>query len=552
MSRQTLVLVFGLAVFCGPSAAVLAGGPLDVRLNEVQVLGTHNSYHIQPEERILTVLALFDPELALSLEYTHVPLEDQFEFQGVRQIELDVFADPGGGLYAQRRAYIFFGEDPNSGIPELDEPGIKVLHVQDIDFDATCLTFVGCLWSVKAWSDSNPAHLPIMILVEAKDDPIPDPLDLGFVIPLPFGPAELDTIDMEIRSVFPEEQLITPDDVRGDRPTLEEAILRDGWPTLRESRGKVLFALDNGGSKREDYIAGHPSLAGRVMFTDSSPGEPEAAFVKLNDPLGNQGLIIDLVRDGYIVRTRADADTMEARSGDTTRRDVALASGAQFVSSDYPEPDPFGMSYVVSIPEGPPARCNPVNGPRGCLSSALENLTGCQEVAGKELLVRDKDGDPSKRRIKAIATDPLIETPLPGSANDPSIAGATLELSNPATGETAQFFLPPGDNWRGLGMSGGWRGYVYRDTMGEHGPCNYLLVRRGSRFKATCLGKRGDIPFSLDEPGQGSLTARLQLGGANFYSMSFGGDVRRDIQATDGKVGVFMARNAPSGGCPAP
>ena len=60
--------------------------PLDVRLNEVQVLGTHNSYHIQPEQRILDVLGLFDPTLPIGLAYTHVPLAQQFSGQGIRQI----------------------------------------------------------------------------------------------------------------------------------------------------------------------------------------------------------------------------------------------------------------------------------------------------------------------------------------------------------------------------------------------------------------------------------------------------------------------------------
>ena len=86
-----------------------------------------------------------------------------------------------------------FGEDPASGIPELDEPGLKVLHVQEIDFDTTCYTFVQCLQEIRAWSDANPGHLPLTVLVEAKDEAIPDPLDLGFVVPLAFDAVAMDT-----------------------------------------------------------------------------------------------------------------------------------------------------------------------------------------------------------------------------------------------------------------------------------------------------------------------------------------------------------------------
>ncbi len=344
-----------------------------VKLNQIQVLGTHNSYHVQPRPELFSALLALSPVFS-AWEYTHRPLAEQFDDLGIRQIELDVFADPNGGLYATRRGLIEIGQDPASHLPALDRPGFKVLHIQDLDFETTCLTFVDCLATVKGWSDAHPRHLPLMILVEAKDDPLPDLFQLGFLPPLPIGGPELDAVDAEIRSVFPPAQLITPDDVRGDAATLEEAVLTTGWPTLEVARGRILFTLDNGGDKRAAYVTGHPSLAGRVLFTDSSPGEPEAAFVKENDPLPDPTHISELVAAGYVVRTRADADTQQARAGDTTQRDAALTSGAQWVSTDYPEENPaFGTGYVVRIPAGAPARCNPVNAPPGCRAAALES-----------------------------------------------------------------------------------------------------------------------------------------------------------------------------------
>ena len=346
-----------------------------VSLNQVQVLGTHNSYHIQPRAQLLDILTLFDPAF-FAWEYTHLPLEEQFATQGIRQIELDVFADPEGGLYAERRGLLILGQDPASGLPELDEPGLKVLHVQDVDFETTCTTLVRCLEDVKRWSDAHPGHLPVMVLIEAKDEAIIDPLQLGFTIPLPFGPAEFDDLDDEIRRVFPPEQLITPDTVRVRGRTLEQSVLLNGWPRLGSARGRVLFALDNGGQARLDYIGNNPSLDGRVLFTNGVPGEPDAAFVKRNDPISSFDDIQELVRTGYLVRTRADADTFDARLGDTTRRDAAIASGAQYVSTDYPVPDPdFGTGYQVEIPGGMPGRCNPLNAALACRTEALERLS---------------------------------------------------------------------------------------------------------------------------------------------------------------------------------
>ena len=102
-----------------------------------------------------------------------------------------------------------------------------------------------------------------------------------------------------------------------------------------------------------------------VGLTDPSGG---GAFVKLNDPIGDADRIRQAVEDGLLVRTRADADTVQARTGDTAMRDAALASGAQLVSSDYLRADPRFTDYAVQLPDGAVARCNPVSAPRGCVA----------------------------------------------------------------------------------------------------------------------------------------------------------------------------------------
>ena len=80
------------------------------------------------------------------------------------------------------------------------------------------------------------------------------------------------------------------------------------------------------------------------------------------------------MKDGFIVRTRTDADLVEARNRDVSRRDLALRSGAQIVSTDFEVPVPaIGGDYVVRIPGGTPARCDPVNAPKRCRPSDVEN-----------------------------------------------------------------------------------------------------------------------------------------------------------------------------------
>jgi hypothetical protein len=108
-----------------------------------------------------------------------------------------------------------------------------------------------------------------------------------------------------------------------------------------------------------------------VLFTNSDPGKPDAAFVEENE--GSPQLIDQLVRQGYIVRARADESTVAARNNDTTRRDALLRSGAQMISTDYPLSEPSKWTgYSVGFADGLPARCNIINAPPVCKSSLLE------------------------------------------------------------------------------------------------------------------------------------------------------------------------------------
>ncbi|GAB3681849.1 hypothetical protein GCM10027589_51810 [Actinocorallia lasiicapitis] len=241
----------------------------------------------------------------------------------------------------------------------------KVLHIAGLDYHSTCLTFVSCLKAVKEWSQANPGHVPIAILLEFKDT-----LDIPIkgIPPVPLIPWTRERLlgaEQEILSVFARDAILAPDDLRTQGRTLEESVLTDGWPLLDAVRGKVMFLMDGQG-QRAAYLEGNPLLENRLMFTASSPGRPDAAFVQLNDPNAD---IASLVRKGYMIRTRADADTVQARSGSTAMRDKALASGAQWVSTDYPVPGlaaRFGTGYFTALPGFADARCNPVNAPDGC------------------------------------------------------------------------------------------------------------------------------------------------------------------------------------------
>ena len=351
------------------AVAAIADPETSLRMNQVEVIGSHNSYHAGLTPGVAKLLKATNPKAFDGLDYSHSNLTTQLD-NGTRQIELDVYADVKGGRFAHP-----FGATLNEGGAAgfdhegvMLKPGFKVMHVQDIDYISNCQPFVACLKEVRAWSKAHPTHVPIYILVETKTQP-PIPAVPHMVAPEAFTGAVLNDLDAEIRSVFKLGEMITPDQVRGHHATLPEAVAHGGWPTLAAARGKVVFLLDQT-NVTATYVTGHTALKGRALFTNATPGHPDAAFVEQNE--GTPEAIAALVRQGYLVRTRSDADTKEGRSGDTTQRDKALRSGAQIVSTDYPAYEPARWTgYFVSLPGKAVVRCNPVNAPAGCSDADL-------------------------------------------------------------------------------------------------------------------------------------------------------------------------------------
>ena len=380
---------FALILGLNRPASVLsrAVGSEPIRLNQMQVIGTHNSYHLAPAPGVLAIVGPRGPEIGKGLDYGHRPLVEQFDRLGIRQIELDLFADPVGGRYAKPVARSLLkrlgrdpGPDPDEG-GRLRSPGPKILHIQDMDYRSTVATFHEALHQIRTWSAAHPGHVPILVQIELKENPV-----LGLPTrPAKFGPAGLDAVDREIRTAFPGRALLTPDDLRGDAATLPEAIQTRGWPLLDDVRGRVLFALDVEPATRDLYLRDHPALRGRPMFVAVAAGHPAAAWMIVNDPIKGFDEIQSLVRAGYLVRTRADAETIQARRNDPLQRDKALASGAQFVSTDFPEPRPEFSPYHVRLPGRVVARPNPVIGPSVPPATDLEPADNASPSAGRSL-----------------------------------------------------------------------------------------------------------------------------------------------------------------------
>ena len=178
------------------------------------------------------------------------PLAEQFSQQGIRQVELDVYADPKGGLFAAPSARkILLGSGQGTRSRPRRQRSARQARLESAARSRR--RFPVDRPHLRRRPEANPRlvagkprHVPILILVELKDDAIP-----GLPTrPVPFGREEIETVDAEILSVFARTEILTPDRVRGRFATLPEAIRAQGWPALNEVRGLVLFALDNEGA----------------------------------------------------------------------------------------------------------------------------------------------------------------------------------------------------------------------------------------------------------------------------------------------------------------
>ena len=194
-----------LAAISAMGATALMAKPNDnahLRMNDIQVVGSHNSFKARIPDAVMAELRKHDAAKADGLDYYHLPLREQLD-RGVRQIEIDIFADPEGSHYANpqgEKIAAAAGEHTGFNRNAMLKPGFKVFHIPDIDYLSTCVTLVRCLGEVNAWSEAHPRHLPIMITINAAD--MPQPMDVTTRITLDDA-SLLDALDAKFARPFP-------------------------------------------------------------------------------------------------------------------------------------------------------------------------------------------------------------------------------------------------------------------------------------------------------------------------------------------------------------
>lgn len=285
----------------------------NLRLNEIQLLATHNSYKKLGSPIAKLLISIGDRAEARALKYENNPLTDQLN-HGVRSFELDLRCRKGD---------------------------FEVIHAPLADNSSTVPNFDLALEEVLLWSEHNPGHIPILILLELKGDWM-------FLDPAlsDFGERELAALDRLIRETL-DRKLLTPGDITAPGETLNMAVREKGWPLLSETLGKIIVIL-HPGSYTDMYVALDPGFTRMAMFpaaSDRDTDNTHASFIVHNDP--HVETINRLVSANYIVRTRLDSNLMVSKA----RFENGLASGAQILTTDFGPNHNFAHTEYVAYPD---------------------------------------------------------------------------------------------------------------------------------------------------------------------------------------------------------
>lgn len=279
-------------IFNGDLSAALENG---VKFNELTFLGTHNSYQRYHESE--------SSGCGNDEKGAPITLSDQLD-SGLRSLEIDIET-------------------------VVDETGTHFLcmHSPLLDMETNCYSFEKALEELTVWSDNNPGHLPITIIIEPK--PVFIPLEnMEF-----FSLKAANALDATVREALGD-KLVTPADVMGNYSSLREMRENDAWPLAKDMLGKFAVIL-HPCSVTSDYIGQDESIKTQSLFPMVNIKDKDksyASFLLINDAQLLLKKSASLADGNYMIRTRADLSGQYS----ATTFSAASASAANIISTDYP------------------------------------------------------------------------------------------------------------------------------------------------------------------------------------------------------------------------
>ncbi len=304
----------------------------DIKFNELSFIATHNSYQTQSVEAYRQI---FDNLSTLTFnlvsdktgEFSSQTLTEQFNC-GIRSIEMDIETVENG-----------------------EDISFTCMHSPFLDNGTSCYDFELALREIKLWSDYNPGHLPITIIIEPKSVFIPMEnmkyMNLDYALKM----------DELLRDTLGD-KLFEPADMLRDYASFADMRRADDWCKVKDMLGKVVVLLHETGVTK-DYIAVDESIRTQAMFPMLRYNDrdlPYASFLIMNEPsqvFESKNEVIDTQK--LIVRTMVDSYTSVSQE----KLEASMQSGAQILSTDYPaRTDSLPESYKVEFGNGKTVRIN--------------------------------------------------------------------------------------------------------------------------------------------------------------------------------------------------
>ncbi len=293
-----------------------------VKFNEVAFLGTHNSYQTKATDEytklynyidILTFGAVKGEKSSFSMD----TLTQQLEL-GIRNLEIDIET-----VVKEKNISFIVSHDPL------------------LDNSSSCYDFETALEEIKLWSDANPNHLPVSIIIEPKENLIPVNGLKNFNL------EYSEYLDEIIRKKLGD-TLLTPAEMTEGFSSFKEMRENDGWLPLEKTLGRVLVLLHDT-EVTDEYISRDVSIKSQAMFPMLSFDDRDESYTsfilcnKTNTAIENKAEAID--RCNLIVRTRADK-YLEFSDERYERTDIC---GSQIISTDYPFRAGENKNHVYSF-----------------------------------------------------------------------------------------------------------------------------------------------------------------------------------------------------------
>ena len=294
------------AIFDGDLQAELDGG---IRFNELSFVATHNSYQTEsvPAYREL-YSTLSDLTFGLVKKtaggLNSETLTEQLNL-GIRSIEIDI-----------------------ETMVENGSTSFICTHSPVIDMTTNSYDFKLALKEIYLWSENNPNHLPITIIIEPKKVFVPMKGTRFFNL------KRANILDDMLRESLGE-KLVTPADMLGEYESFEQMRNDNGWREVKDLLGKVIVLLHDT-NVTEKYIAQDNSIKSQAMFPMMRYADKDkswASFLLINKP--DEALEhSDEMIDQYNLIIRTQADTYGNYSDE--RLSNAVLSRSQILSTDYP------------------------------------------------------------------------------------------------------------------------------------------------------------------------------------------------------------------------